>query len=464
MTISRRIGLHVINSTSLALGQPAVAKIVDPSLDTYRRVRAEVGADCLVVVRFYHKPQPLDNPAVNARDWYQAHWAFIDALPTAENVVYEGWNEIGDAQAPQYCAFEVARLTLLHSAGRRACVGNWSVGCPDLPVWMAYDQMLRAMHSTDVVGTHEYWSDRADLENVWHVRRFTLPAVAANIGDRKIVVTECGRDAVEGRGKPGWMLTCSSNEYLGDLARLGELYDGCANVIGATVFQTGSADPQWGPFNVWSIWPQVVSEYVSVAPPIVTPAPIVLAPPLAAMDIVRITQRFGGGHYGIDYSCVVGKPVYAALDGIAYRGDQGTAGFGRYIRIETYDERDVSLYVYTAHLSAWMIGDGDEVQAGDLIGLSGNTGNSTGPHLHFEVRKGSRLQASAIDPEPLIVWPVIVEPLPNDEQGPPWLLAQKARYWAEEMQRCFESGRLERAQAIRLSLIDLLYRLENELG
>ena len=265
MTISRKVGLHVLNSTGLALGRPAACKLVDPSLDTYRRVRAEVGADCLIVVRWYHAEQPLDNPARNASDWFNAHREWMQAIPDPDRTAFEGWNEIGDSQAPQYAAFETARLALLHSIGRRACVGNWSVGCPDLPVWMAYDQMLRAMHSTDVVGTHEYWSDRADLENVWHVRRFTLPVVAAHLQGKQIVVTECGRDYTPdtGKGKPGWMLTCSADEYLGDLRRLGELYDGCANVIGATVFQTGSVDPKFAAFNMYGVWPTVVTEYVT---------------------------------------------------------------------------------------------------------------------------------------------------------------------------------------------------------
>ena len=500
MTISRRIGLHVINSTSQALGHPTVVKLVDPSLEYYRRVRAEVGPDCLIVVRWYHAVQPLDNPAVNARDWFNAHRAWMQAIPDPDNTVFEGWNEVGDEQAPQYAAFEMARLALLHSIGRRACVGNWSVGCPDLPVWMTYSQMLRGMRSTDVVGLHEYWSDRADLENIWHVRRFTLPAVAAHLQGKQIIITECGRDYTPdtGKGKPGWMLTCSADEYLGDLRRLGELYDDCPNVIGACVFQTGSSDPQWGPFNVWSIWPSVVSEYATdvVAPippvivsppPIVTPVSIVLAPPIAEADIarnpdgtLRITRHFDPygtdgtklpPHFGIDYSCYEGTPVYAVIDGVGYKGDQGTAGFGRYVRIETYDERDVSLYAYAAHLSAWLIGDGDEVQAGDLIGLSGNTGNSTGPHLHFELRRGSRLQASAIDPEPLIVWPQPAAPaapfLPTND---PIMLARKTpqeryigiRYWLEERKRQHEAGDEEYADAIDAALIEQMYKWERE--
>jgi hypothetical protein len=55
------------------------------------------------------------------------------------------------------------------------------------------------------------------------------------------------------------------------------------------------------------------------------------------------------------------------------------------------------------------------------------------------------------------------EPLPEDERGEPPLLAEKARWWLEEMQRQYEASNLERAQAIRLSLITLLYRLEGAL-
>ncbi len=55
------------------------------------------------------------------------------------------------------------------------------------------------------------------------------------------------------------------------------------------------------------------------------------------------------------------------------------------------------------------------------------------------------------------------EPLPEDEQGESARLAEKARWWAEEMQRAYEGGRLRRAEEIRLSLIKLLYKLENTL-
>ena len=131
-----------------------------------------------------------------------------------------------------------------------------------------------------------------------------------------------------------------------------------------------------------------------------------MRPPIDRANIVRITQRFTPPtHFGVDYSCVEGRPIYAVADGIAYRGNQ-PSGFGLYIRLECPG----AVYIYAAHLRAWAVADGARVTAGDVIGYSGDTGNSTGPHLHFEVRKGVPGQPrptsaqGAIDPEPLINW------------------------------------------------------------
>jgi len=484
MSISRKIGLHIINSTGLVLGQPAVVKLVDPSLDYYRKVRTEVGADCLIVVRWYHPVQSVEVPVPNAMGWYQAHFWFIDALPTSERVVYEGWNEIGDAQAAHYASFELARLQLLHGAGRRACIGNWSVGVPDLNVWPVYAPVIAAMRDTDVVGLHEYWSDRADIDNLWHVRRFTLPAVARNLAGKQIVVTECGRDIVEGKGQPGWQHTTDAAGFLADLRRAGELYDGCANVIGACVFQTGSTDPQWGPFNAYPVWPQVVAEYgapvsTPVPPPVLIPTPpavstpLSLVPPIDKANIVRISQPWNPPtHFGIDYSCYEGKPIYAAAAGIAYpRTDTAPGGgFGKYVRIETHDGQ---YKVYTAHLSAWGVVEGARVTAGQRVGWSGNTGNSTGPHMHFEVRRvaGSAYLYGAIDPTGLIVWPPVVstppvEWLPTTDPMTTGAATEKERYvkirwWMEQAVREEESGDADRARRIRLALIEQMYVWEN---
>lgn len=106
-----------------------------------------------------------------------------------------------------------------------------------------------------------------------------------------------------------------------------------------------------------------------------------------APEYRRITQVFGAnpadyaayglaGHEGIDLSCPVGAPVMAAHAGrVAVMW--APSSYGRYIEVE--GDGVMTLY---AHLSRALC-DGEIVQAGAIIGYSGNTGSSTGPHLHF---------------------------------------------------------------------------------
>jgi len=85
------------------------------------------------------------------------------------------------------------------------------------------------------------------------------------------------------------------------------------------------------------------------------------------------------GHPGVDFSAVVGTPVRAGADGKIHLGNQGTTGYGKYVRL---DIAGASLYY--SHLSKHMLTG--TAKAGDIIALSGNSGNSTAPHLHLEVR------------------------------------------------------------------------------
>lgn len=86
-------------------------------------------------------------------------------------------------------------------------------------------------------------------------------------------------------------------------------------------------------------------------------------------------------HEGMDFACDVGTPVYATGDGVV-RVAEWHSGYGNMIEMSHG-------YGYTtrfAHLSAIKVRPGQAVKRGDLIGLSGNTGKSTGPHVHYEVR------------------------------------------------------------------------------
>ena len=111
----------------------------------------------------------------------------------------------------------------------------------------------------------------------------------------------------------------------------------------------------------------------------------------------EITQRFGekitdpAGHTGIDYALYLGTPVLAAADGTVRLVAHLQSGYGTHVVIEHED----GLETIYAHLSRVSVSIGTRVLAGQTIGLSGNSGRSTGPHLHFEVR----LDGRPIDPE-----------------------------------------------------------------
>lgn len=91
----------------------------------------------------------------------------------------------------------------------------------------------------------------------------------------------------------------------------------------------------------------------------------------------------GKYHGAVDFGVSVGTPVYAAADGIVVTSTWGGSdSYGYYIKIKHYN----GLYTLYAHGSSLVAKVGQEVKQGQLIMYSGNTGNSTGPHLHFEVR------------------------------------------------------------------------------
>jgi len=98
-------------------------------------------------------------------------------------------------------------------------------------------------------------------------------------------------------------------------------------------------------------------------------------------------------HKGVDIAAPIGTPVFSAEDGVVdYVGENN--GYGLMIQINSGKDS----YIY-GHLSQINVYSGQYVKKGQLIGRVGNTGVSTGPHLHFEVQKGSKLY------DPLVLLP-----------------------------------------------------------
>lgn len=93
-------------------------------------------------------------------------------------------------------------------------------------------------------------------------------------------------------------------------------------------------------------------------------------------------------HTGIDLAVPLGTPVFAAADGLVVQAGAMTnqngdlVGYGNFVILQHAD----GLQTLYAHLMAWTVKPGDSVKRGQLVGMVGSTGNSTGPHTHFEVR------------------------------------------------------------------------------
>lgn len=102
--------------------------------------------------------------------------------------------------------------------------------------------------------------------------------------------------------------------------------------------------------------------------------------------------RWGVLHAGIDLANSIGTPIYAVSDGVVI--DAGpAAGYGALVKLRHADGT-VTLY---GHVNTTLVSVGEHVMAGDQIATMGNRGNSTGPHLHFEVLQGG---TERIDPVP----------------------------------------------------------------
>ena len=153
-----------------------------------------------------------------------------------------------------------------------------------------------------------------------------------------------------------------------------------------------------------------------------------MIPSISPMSYQRISSSYGRRtdpvtgqkkvkHAGIDLTCKVGEKVYAPADGVVEWPRKSNKGYGNLLKIR-HAFGFMSLY---AHLDKFEVKMGQFVKQGDLIARCGNSGKSTGPHLHYEVRfLGNTLQPrtfmkwkesdfnSLLEREPRIRWSSLV--------------------------------------------------------
>lgn len=121
-----------------------------------------------------------------------------------------------------------------------------------------------------------------------------------------------------------------------------------------------------------------------------------------------ITQYFGNdpytygqfglkGHNGIDFRAAIGTPIFAPFDGKVKTKNSGNEGYGLHIRMRGLDRECV-----LGHLEAIKVLNGQYVKTAQLLGFTGNSGFSTGPHLHMGVRQIERTGQKDIFTEKVI--------------------------------------------------------------
>lgn len=106
----------------------------------------------------------------------------------------------------------------------------------------------------------------------------------------------------------------------------------------------------------------------------------------SAFGMRRLPGSAARHHDGVDIAAPTGTGVRVAAEGRILRTGYDAGGYGRFIEVQ-HPNGMSSLY---GHLSRIDVASGDAVASGQRIGLVGSTGRSTGPHLHFEVRRGDR--------------------------------------------------------------------------
>lgn len=118
--------------------------------------------------------------------------------------------------------------------------------------------------------------------------------------------------------------------------------------------------------------------------------------PVRNEDLTRVASGYGWRsdpftkarkmHKGMDFTAPVGTPIYATGDGVIDRADNRATGYGEHVEID----HGFGYKTIYAHMSKYAVKRGQKVSRGDLIGYVGNTGRSSGPHLHYEVHKNGR--------------------------------------------------------------------------
>lgn len=191
----------------------------------------------------------------------------------------------------------------------------------------------------------------------------------------------------------GLFLTATPNSAIAaDKAAVGGPFEPLASASIKSVPSPEKADPQFRAlFNSWKRLDAQPQGIVAIP----SSKPVNLGISLSSGFGVRSDPFRGGAamHAGVDIPGPIGTPVYATADGVVGRTGW-VGGYGNLVELE----HGQGIQTRYGHLSEIIAAPGTRVKRGQLIGLMGSTGRSTGSHLHYEVR----LDGRAVNPTPFL--------------------------------------------------------------
>jgi hypothetical protein len=398
------VGLHfqgLVPPWAKSACNGAWQKVMDPSSMN------PFGDQVQTIGRAYMPDAKANNLIMQGEAGAVAYFQFLQPslLRAPWITAWEGPNEPPvqtKAQRVALASFTGHLADLLHSQNYKIVGLNLSVGWPDIGCAADLGPCLRKL---DYAGLHEYSAPTMKDQLSWlclRYRRTVAEWIAAGYQVPPILITELGLDGgVIGQPGKGWKTFAKDRQ---DYAN--QLYwyaTECAKdglVVGMVVF-TASPNADWQDFMVdeqLARMLQAGNENLLRAATVEESTPI---PYLNTPVRASVSQEFGEhaidyspygliGHNGRDYSVAMGTEVRAAHFGHAWAYDD-PGGYGLTVEVWSPELPDPALppeqrpqykTIY-AHLSKQCVATGDRVVAGQLLGFSGNSGNSTGPHLHF---------------------------------------------------------------------------------
>jgi len=421
--------------------QPSVFKIMDGGDVDYTFAKDNL-PNSLVIARDWALSEqhddllrdPVGTGQRHAREWNDhQHRLGFDRAKT----LILGINEprVWDAGVPE--ALRQYTIAMCYEAmkfGLRVGAMQLSVGWPgnsgegQPPDWSPfYDVDQAILHNGGALITHEYWADQGPAENWgwWGGRTLRCPWQVP------IVIGECGvdmfvKDTSGGQQNRGWVGHMPPERYAAELAEYTNRMSADPRFVGCCVFASDYAAQEWYSFDIEPAYAAILAQPISgtptpplPVPPLPTTPPVVppvhggLVHPLPDSILTQHWGENGGdyarfgiwGHNGTDLGGrPLRTPVRAMSDGVVAYSDFDE-GYGYYVRL---DHLDGECYSFYAHLDEAGAPIASVLAAGDTLGLLGSSGNSSGPHLHLEIRlqntdgtykAGTPMLKGRVDPE-----------------------------------------------------------------